>query len=102
MGPKFDVFDLFDFSLNISGRQLQKQPVLTITEALPKVMSVLLNKIARHFLQKAASDPHTREKVAKVALGVAAETRQIVGESDRAYAAGRALRRAMQRSRDGQ
>lgn len=62
-------------------------------------MSVLLSKIARYIVQRAASDPQAREKAAKVALGVVAETKQIAGENDRAYAAGRALRRALKNSR---
>ncbi|NKB54029.1 MAG: hypothetical protein GKR97_17760 [Rhizobiaceae bacterium] len=61
-------------------------------------MSPLLSKIARYVVQRAASDPRAREKVAKVALGVAAETKQIASENDRAYAAGKALRRAIQKS----
>ena len=63
-------------------------------------MSVLLSKIARYIVQRAASDPQAREKAKKVALGVVAETKQIAGEKDRAYAAGRALRRAIQKSQD--
>ncbi len=61
-------------------------------------MSVLLSKIARYIVQKAASDPQIRDMVAKVALGVAADTKQLAGENDRAYAAGRALRRALNKS----
>ena len=63
-------------------------------------MSVLLSKIARYIVQRAASDPQAREKATKVALGVVAETKQIAKENDRAYAAGRALRRAIQKSQD--
>ncbi len=61
-------------------------------------MSVLLSKIARYIVQKAATDPRARETAAKVALGVVAKTKQIAGENDRAYAAGRALRRALNKS----
>lgn len=61
-------------------------------------MSPLVSKIARYVVQRAASDPRAREKVTKIALGVAAETKQIASEDDRAYAAGRALRRVMQKS----
>ena len=58
-------------------------------------MSLLLRNIARYAAQKLASDPRTKEKAAKVARVVASETKQIAGEKDRARAAGRALRRAI-------
>ena len=58
-------------------------------------MSVLLRQIARYVAQKAASNPETREKMVKVARGVVVETKQIAKEDDRAYAAGRAFRRAL-------
>ncbi len=57
-------------------------------------MSVLLRQIARYVAQKAASDPEAREKAVKAARGVVEETKQIAKEDDRAYAAGRAFRRA--------
>jgi hypothetical protein len=57
-------------------------------------MSVLLSKIARYVSQKAASDPEAREKVVKGARVVFEEAKQIAKENDRAYAAGRAFRRA--------
>ena len=63
-------------------------------------MSVLPSKIARYIVQRAGSDPQVREKATKVALGIFAETKQIAGEKDRAYAAGRALRRAIQKSQN--
>ena len=65
-------------------------------------MSVLLRHLARYVAQKAASDPDAREKVGKAARGVVEEARQIAKENDRAYAAGRAVRRAfdkLQRNR---
>ncbi len=58
-------------------------------------MSVLLRQIARYVAQKVASNPETREKVVKAARGVVEETKQIAKEDDRAYAAGRAFRRAL-------
>jgi len=61
-------------------------------------MSFLFSKIARYVVQRAATDPRARETAAKVALGVVAETKHIAGEKDRAYAAGRALRRALNKS----
>ncbi len=42
-----------------------------------------------------ASDPRTREKAAKAARVVVGEARQIARGEDKARAAGRALRRAM-------
>ena len=57
-------------------------------------MSVLLRKIVRYVAQKAASDPGAREKVVKAARVVAEEAKQITKGNDRAYAAGRAFRRA--------
>jgi len=57
-------------------------------------MSVLLRQIARYVGQRAASDPEAREKVVKIARGVVQEAKQIAKEDDRAYAAGRAFRRA--------
>ncbi len=57
-------------------------------------MSVLLRRIARYVAQKGASDPEAREKVVKAARGVVEEAKRIAKEDDRAYAAGRAFRRA--------
>ena len=57
-------------------------------------MSVLLRQIARYLAQKAASNPEAREKVVKTARGVVEEAKRITKEDDRAYAAGRAVRRA--------
>jgi hypothetical protein len=65
-------------------------------------MSILLRKIVRYVAQKAASDPASREKVLRIAASVAAESKQIVKENDRAYAAGRALRRAFDKSQNSQ
>ena len=58
-------------------------------------MSFLLRNIARYAAQKVAADPRTREKAAKAARAVVGEARQIAREEDKARAAGRALRRAM-------
>ena len=55
---------------------------------------MLLRQIARYVAQKAASNPEMREKALKAARGVAEEARQVAKEDDRAYAAGRAFRRA--------
>ena len=58
-------------------------------------MLVLFRKLARYVVQKAASDPEARDKVLKVALRGVSEAKQIAKENDRAYAAGRALRRVL-------
>ncbi len=58
-------------------------------------MSFLLRHIARYAVQKLASNPQAREKAAKAARVVVGEARQIARGEDRARAAGRALRRAM-------
>ncbi len=57
-------------------------------------MSVLLRQIARYVAQKAASNPEAREKMVKAARGIVEEAKQIAKKDDRAYAAGRAFRRA--------
>ncbi len=58
-------------------------------------MSLLLRHISRYAVQKLAANPRAREKAAKAARVVVGEARQIARGEDRARAAGRALRRAM-------
>ena len=58
-------------------------------------MSTFLRHIGRYAARKIASDPRAREKVAKIASAVVKEAKQIAREEDRARAAGRAVRRAM-------
>jgi hypothetical protein len=62
-------------------------------------MSFLLRQIARYAAQKLASDPRAKEKATKAARVVVDEARQIAREEDKARAAGRALRRAMNKLR---
>ena len=62
-------------------------------------MSLFLRHIARYAAQKLASEPQAREKAAKAARVVIGEAKQIAREDDRARAAGRALRRAMNKLR---
>ncbi len=62
-------------------------------------MSFLLRHIARYAAQKLTSDPQAREKVAKAARLVVGEAKQIAGGEDKARAAGRAVRRAMNKLR---
>lgn len=59
-----------------------------------------LRHIARYLAQKAASDPEVRDKAIKAANTVAKEVGQIAKEEDRAYAAGKALRRALKNLQD--
>ena len=57
-------------------------------------MSLLLRHLARYVAQKAASDPETRDKAVKVARGIVEEVKHVAAQDDRAFAAGRAFRRA--------
>jgi hypothetical protein len=65
-------------------------------------MSVLLRHIARYAAQKLASDPRVKEQATKAAHVVAGEVRQIAREENKAHAAGRAVRRAMNKLQGGQ
>ncbi len=58
-------------------------------------MSFLLRNIARYAVQKLASNPRVRQTAAKAARVVVDEARQIARKEDKAQAAGRALRRAL-------
>ncbi|MEQ8508478.1 MAG: hypothetical protein RIF37_15715 [Rhodospirillaceae bacterium] len=58
-------------------------------------MSFLVRQFAQRLIQKVAADPVAREKAARVAAGVAREAKQIAGQKDRAYEAGKAVRRAL-------
>ncbi len=58
-------------------------------------MSFLLRHIARFAAQKLAANPRVRQEAAKAARVVVGEARQIAGEKNRARAAGRAFRRAL-------
>ena len=62
-------------------------------------MSILFRHIARYATQKLAADPRVRETAAKTARVVVDEVRQIAREADKARAAGRALRRVMNKMR---
>ena len=54
----------------------------------------MLRQIVRYVAQKAASDPAVKEKAIHVAQEAMHEARQIAREDDRAYAAGKACRKA--------
>ncbi len=58
-------------------------------------MAFILRHIFRYAAQKIASNPQAREAAAKAARVVVDEAKQIAREEDRARAAGRAVRRAL-------
>ena len=58
-------------------------------------MVFLLRHIARYAAQKLAANPRVRETAAKAARVVVDEARQIARRDDKARAAGRAVRRAI-------
>jgi hypothetical protein len=58
-------------------------------------MSPLLNRLALHLVQRLAARPEVQEKAAQAARAMVDEARLIAGDEDRARAAGRAFRRAL-------
>ena len=58
-------------------------------------MSLFFRHIARYAAQRLASDPEAREKTVKTARVLVDEAKQIARDEDRARAAGRAVRRAI-------
>ncbi len=58
-------------------------------------MSFLLRHIARVAAQKIAANPQVREKAAQAARAAVGEATRIAGQKNKAYAAGQALRRAL-------
>ncbi len=58
-------------------------------------MSFLLRNIARYAARKLAADPRVRDAAAKAARVAVDEARQFAGRDDKARAAGRAVRRAI-------
>ncbi len=58
-------------------------------------MAFLLRHIVRYAAQKIASDPAARDQATRAARGLVKEAKQIAGDEDPAKAAGRAVRRAM-------
>jgi hypothetical protein len=58
-------------------------------------MSVLLRRVARYVVQRAASDPEIRKKAGRIARRVLQEAEHVAKDDDRALAAGRAFRRAV-------
>ena len=64
-------------------------------------MAFLLRHIARYAARKIASDPVARDQATRAARGVAKEVKQIARHQDPAKAAGRAMRRAINRLQGG-
>jgi hypothetical protein len=64
-------------------------------------MSLFLRQIARYAAQKLASNPRSREKAADAARVVIDQAKQITREEDKARAAGRAVRRALNKLQGG-
>ncbi len=64
-------------------------------------MSFLLRNIARYAAQKLASNPQVRKTAAKAARVVVNEAKEIARKEDKARAAGRAVRRAMNKLQGG-
>jgi hypothetical protein len=58
-------------------------------------MAFFLGHIVRYAARKIAADPAARDQAARAARGVAKEVKQIATDKDPAKAAGRAMRRAM-------
>lgn len=58
-------------------------------------MSILLRNIARFVAQKAASDPRAKEVATRAAQTALEEAKRIARDDDKARAAGRAFRRAL-------
>ncbi len=64
-------------------------------------MSFLLRNIARYVAQKLASNPQARETAVKAARVVVDEAKEIARKEDKAFAAGQAVRRAMNKLQGG-
>ena len=64
-------------------------------------MSLFLSRVVRFALRKIAFEPRTRGVVIKAARGLADEARLIAEDKDRARAAGRSLRRAIDKAQGG-
>jgi hypothetical protein len=64
-------------------------------------MSILLRQLARRVVQRVAADPRMREKLVDLGRGAAHEAGRISAEDDLAYAAGRAVRRVMNKLQNG-
>ena len=59
----------------------------------------ILRQLVYYVSQKVVANPEAREKAAEAARAVIQKTKQIAKENDRAYAAGRAVRKALDKLR---
>jgi len=64
-------------------------------------MTPFLRQIARYAAQKLASDPRVREKAGQAARAAVEEAKAISRQEDKARAAGRAVRRALNKLQGG-
>lgn len=60
-------------------------------------MSYLIRRAFTYAARRIAANPRARQKAGEVAKSVSGEIRNIYGEQDRAYAAGRSVRRLLAR-----
>jgi hypothetical protein len=65
-------------------------------------MPPILRHVVRYAAQRLASDPTLRDKAVKAARVVAEEAREIGRDPDRPRAAGRAVRRVLNRLRESE
>ncbi len=63
-------------------------------------MAFFLRHIARMAVQKLASDPVARGQAVKAAQTVTDEVRKVAAEDNKPYAAGRSVRRMLNKLRD--
>jgi len=63
-------------------------------------MAFFLRHIARMAVQKLASDPVARGQAVKAAQTVTDEVRKVAAEDNKSYAAGRSVRRMLNKLRD--
>lgn len=65
-------------------------------------MSFLLKRALGYAARKIAADPRAREKAGEMAKSLTDEVKTIAREEDRAYAAGRSVRRLMKKLKEPQ
>ena len=64
-------------------------------------MSVLFRQFARYALRKAAANPQVQAKAAEAARFAVEEAKEVARDEDRPRAAGRAVRRALDKLQGG-
>ena len=68
---------------------------MPVDSAMLSPMSLFFRQIAQYAARRIAADPHLRVKVADTARAALDQAQKIARENDRPRAAGRALRRAL-------